>query len=135
MADWNANIISEFRENDGAVGGVFEGKPLLLLHHSGARTGTDRVSPLGYQAVEGGYAVFASKGGADSNPDWYYNLMANPDTKIEVGSEVIPVTARELTGEERATVWEPWKEFWPQFADYEAGTDRVIPVILLERRA
>jgi deazaflavin-dependent oxidoreductase (nitroreductase family) len=76
VSDWNANIIEEFRGNEGRIGGHFEGWPLLLLHHTGAKTGTERVNPLAYQAVDGGYAVFASKSGATDNPDWYHNLVA-----------------------------------------------------------
>ncbi len=81
MSDWNAGIIDEFRENEGRVGGMFEGAPLLLLHHVGARTETERVSPLMYQTVNEDFAIFASKAGADTNPDWFHNLMANPQTK------------------------------------------------------
>lgn len=132
MADWNTNIISEFRENSGVVGGMFEGNTLLLLHHVGAKTGTDRVSPLAYQAANGGYAIFASKAGADTNPDWYHNLLANPETTIEIGTETVAVTARVLSDEERQPVWEQQMIAHPQFAEYEKGTNRVIPVVLLE---
>ena len=89
MSDWNAGIIDEFRANDGRVGGMFEGAPLLLLHHVGARTGTERVSPLMYQATNGSYAIFASKAGADTNPDWFHNLVANPETWVEIGENNI----------------------------------------------
>ena len=86
MSDWNQNIIDEFRENGGKVGGMFEGAPLLLLHHLGARTRIERITPLMYQPLDGAYGVFASKGGAHSNPDWYHNVVAYPDIKIEVGT-------------------------------------------------
>ncbi len=132
VSDWNQGTIEEFRANNGRVGGVFEGAPLLLLHHVGARTGTARVNPLMYQAVDGGYAVFASKGGADSNPDWFYNLAANPQITIELGTDVIAVTARVAEGEERERIWEHQKQDRPQFADYERRTTRDIPVIVLE---
>ena len=79
--DWNAKIIEEFRANEGRVGGQFEGAPLLLLHSIGARSGKERVNPMMYQAVGDAYAVFASKGGAPSNPDWYHNLIATPDVR------------------------------------------------------
>ena len=116
------------------LGGMFEGAPLLLLHHSGARTGTQRVTPLMYQAVPGGYAVFASKAGADSNPDWYYNVTANSETKVEIGSESLSVTARVAGGEEHDAIWSRQKQEWPQFAEYEQQTARdVIPVVVLER--
>ena len=133
MSDWNQDTIEEFRINEGNVGGVFQGAPLLLLHHVGAKTGTARVSPLMYQAVDGGYAVFASKGGADSSPDWYYNLRANPDTKVEVGTDVVAVAARVVEGDERVRIWEKQKQDRPQFADYELRTTReTIPVLVLD---
>src|SRR2546428_13770032 len=84
--DWNSGIIEEFRANEGRVAGPFEGRTLLLLHHKGARTGTLRVNPLAYQALaDGTWAIFASKGGAPTNPDWYHNLRANPDAVVELG--------------------------------------------------
>jgi deazaflavin-dependent oxidoreductase (nitroreductase family) len=132
MSDWNAKIIEEFRANGGKVGGNFEGAPLLLLHSTGARSGAERVSPMMYQAVDGGYAVFASKAGADTNPDWFHNLRANPEATVEVGTETVAVTARVLSDEEREPVWETQKSRYPGFADYEQKTSRVIPVVLLE---
>jgi deazaflavin-dependent oxidoreductase (nitroreductase family) len=134
MSDWNDKIIAEFRANDGKVGGDFEGFPLLLLHHTGARSGTAYVNPVAYQAVEDGWAVFASKAGAETNPDWYHNLKAHPETSVEVGSDTVDVTSRELEGDERTVVWERQKELAPGFADYEKKTDRTIPVLLLRRR-
>jgi deazaflavin-dependent oxidoreductase (nitroreductase family) len=134
VSDWNAGIIDEFRENEGRVGGMFEGAPLLLLHHVGARTGTERVSPLMYQAVNGGFAIFASKAGAETNPDWFHNLLTNPQTKVEVGVDTKPVLARVADGEEHDLIWEQQKQAWPQFAEYERKTTRdVIPVVVLER--
>lgn len=135
MSDWNAGIIEEFRANLGVVGGVFEGKPLLLLHHTGARSGTQRVNPLMYQAVDGGYAIFASKAGADSHPDWFHNLIANPGVSIEVGTDRHDLLARVVHGEERTKIWEKQKRDYPQFAEYEEKADRVIPVIVLEPRS
>lgn len=133
MTDWNSGIIDEFKANDGEVGGIFEGKPLLLLHHTGAKTGTQRVSPLMYQRVDGVFAVFASKGGADTNPDWFHNLVANPDVSIEVGTDQIDVRARVTEGEERERIWERQKREFPQFAGYERKTSRdQIPVIVLD---
>ena len=130
--EWNQGVIDEFRANGGAVGGMFEGRPLLLLHHVGARTGIRRVSPLMYQEVQDGYAIFASKGGADNNPDWYHNLVANPLTQVEVGTGTVPVRARVVQGEERARIWTRQKREQPQFEDYESKTLRVIPVVVLE---
>ena len=85
--DFNAKIIEEFHTNEGRVGGVFEGMPLLLLHHTGAKSGQSRINPLAYQADNGRYVIFASKAGAPTNPDWYHNLKANPNVKIEVGAD------------------------------------------------
>jgi deazaflavin-dependent oxidoreductase (nitroreductase family) len=130
--DWNRNVIEEFRTNDGVVGGMFEGKPLLLLHHTGAKTGTERVNPLVYLRDGDRYVIFASKAGAPTSPDWYHNLLANPSTTIEVGIQTIPVTARVADGTEREQLWATQKDVAPQFAEYEAKTDRVIPVIVLE---
>jgi len=133
MSDWNAGIINEFRANEGRVGGMFEGAPLLLLHHTGAKTGTERVTPLMYQPVDGAYAVFASKAGADTNPDWFHNLMANPEAKVELGTATAPVHARRAEGDEHDRIWKQQKRDWPQFAEYERQTARdIIPVIVLE---
>lgn len=136
MSDWNSQIIEEFRANGGNVGGPFEGRPLLLLHHKGAKTGSERVTPLMYQAVDGGYAIFASKAGADSNPGWYHNVKANPDTRVEVGAEIVNVEARVAVGDEYERIWEKQKRDYPVFAGYEEKTDRDhIPVIVLERKS
>ena len=132
MSDWNAGIIEEFRGNDGIVGGVFEGKPLLLLHTRGAKTGKARVNPLVYQQVDDRIAVFASKAGAPDNPDWYYNLIAHPEIEIEIGTETRSLIARVAGDKERVPIWSRQKQDFPQFAEYEAGTDRTIPVIILE---
>jgi deazaflavin-dependent oxidoreductase (nitroreductase family) len=133
MSNWNSGIIDEFRANGGQVGGGFEGKPLLLLHHKGARTGTERVSPLMYQQLDGAYAIFASKGGADTNPDWFHNLVANPKVTIEIGTDKVDVTARIARGREQDEIWERQKSEYPQFAAYEQKTPREqIPVIVLD---
>ena len=137
VADGNQQIIEEFRANEGRVGGHFEGRTLLLLHHRGARTGTERVNPLAYQRLsDSSVAVFASMGGAPRNPDWYHNLRANPDATVEIGTESFPVTARVAEGEERDEIWERQKRDWPGFAEYEEKTKgiREIPVIVLDTR-
>ena len=133
MNDWNQKVIEEFRANDGKVGGDFEHLSLLLLHHTGAKSGVERVNPLAYQRVGDSLAVFASKGGAPTNPDWFHNLVAHPDVSIEVGSESHSVTARVASGEERERIWAAQKEAFPNFAQYEeqAGA-RQIPVVVLE---
>ena len=132
--DFNTAIIDEFRANDGNVGGGFKGAPMLLLHSKGARSGVERVNPMVYQQVGDDYVVFASKGGRPTNPDWYHNLVANPDATIEVGSDTIPVTARAAEGEERERIWTKQKEIMPGFADYEQKTTRQIPVVILTPR-
>jgi deazaflavin-dependent oxidoreductase (nitroreductase family) len=136
MNDFNTKIIEEFRANDGKVGGGFEGAPLLLLHHRGAKTGTVRVNPLAYLPLDGAFAVFASKAGAPSNPDWYRNLKAHPETEVEVGSDTLEVTAREAVGDERRDIFDRQKVQMPGFAEYEEKTKgiREIPVIVLEPR-
>lgn len=133
MSDWNSGIIDEFRTNGGKVGGPFEGLPLLLLHHKGAKTGVERVNPLAYQDVGGAYAVFASKSGADTNPDWYHNLKANPDVAVEIGTDKFDARARIAKGEERVEIWERQKRNIPAFAEYEKKTARSqIPVFILD---
>ena len=138
MSNWNERVIAEFRSHGGRVGGSFEGAPLLLLHSTGARSGQERVNPMMYQAVGDAFAVFASKAGADTNPDWFHNLRAHPDVTVEVGDgervETLSVTARVLDDAEREPIWATQKERYPGFADYETKTSRVIPVVLLERR-
>ncbi len=130
-ADFNAQIIEEFRANEGRVGGIFQDSTLLLLHHTGARSGVSRVNPLGYMRDGGRYVVFASKGGAPSNPDWYYNLKANPNATIEVGTDTLDVVASEATGEEHERLYGTQAERVPQFAEYQKKTERVIPVVVL----
>jgi deazaflavin-dependent oxidoreductase (nitroreductase family) len=131
-ADFNAQIIEEFHTNEGRVGGMFEGMPLLLLHHTGAKSGKSRINPLAYQSDDGRYVVFASKAGAPSNPDWYHNLKAQPNVKVEVGTDTIDVVAGEATGEERQRLYRTQVERVPQFEEYEkTAGERVIPVIVL----
>jgi deazaflavin-dependent oxidoreductase (nitroreductase family) len=133
MSDWNTSIIEEFRANAGKVGGPFEGAPMVLLHTTGAKSGAERVNPLVYQPVGDDIAIFASKGGAPDNPDWFHNLRAHPDVDVEIGTETLPMRARITDGDERDRIWSRQKELVPGFADYEAKTSRQIPVIVLER--
>ena len=133
--DWNASIIAEFRKNHGKVGGRFEGAPLLLLHNTGARSGKPRLNPMMYLKDDNRYLVFASKGGADTHPDWYYNIKAHPDAHIEVGDEKIEVRAEEVTGPERDKLYARQASIYPGFAEYQAKTKRVIPVIALVPKA
>jgi deazaflavin-dependent oxidoreductase (nitroreductase family) len=131
MANWNDNVIEQFRTNGGRVRGF--GDALVLLHHRGAKTGTERVNPVAYQDLgNGAVAVFASKGGSPTNPDWYHNLRVNPEARIEIGTETRDVVARVAEGEERDRIWTRQKELMPGFADYEQKTSRQIPVVILE---
>ena len=132
MSDWNDKVIAEFRANGGHAES-FGDAPLLLLHTTGAKSGAERVSPMMYQQVEDGWAVFASKAGAPTNPDWYHNLKAHPEVSIEIGTDTVPVVSRELTGDERSVIWEKQKADYPRFAEYEAKTSRTIPVLVLTR--
>jgi deazaflavin-dependent oxidoreductase (nitroreductase family) len=132
--DWNKKIIEEFRANGGKVGGPFEGAPMILVHHTGARTGTERVTPLvTFPEDDGRYVIVASKAGAPTNPDWYHNLKAHPRTSVEVGTETFPVEVVELEGDERESVWTRVKEASPGFAEYEKKTTRTIPLLRLVR--
>jgi deazaflavin-dependent oxidoreductase (nitroreductase family) len=131
MADFNSQVINEFRENGGTVGGMFEGRPMILVHHVGARSGEERVTPLVYLADGDRYVIFASKAGAPENPSWYHNLKAHPETRVEVGDETIEVTAAEATGEERQRLFDAQVAVQPQFGEYQAKTERQIPVIVL----
>ena len=134
--DFNAGIIKEFRENDGKVGGPFGQLTLVLLHTTGAKSGTERVNPLAANILDDGrVVVFATKAGATTHPDWYHNLLAHPDVSIEIGSETREVRSQTAKGDERAAIWGPWTAQAPMFAEYEqkAG-DREIPVVILEAR-
>lgn len=132
MSDWNSQVIEEFRANAGQVGGQFAGAPLLLLHTVGAKSGQTRVSPVMYQKVGGGYAVFASKGGAPTNPDWYHNLLAQPRVQAEIGADTVDLVARVAGTDERERIWTAQKAAYPGFAEYEQKTTRQIPVVVLE---
>jgi deazaflavin-dependent oxidoreductase (nitroreductase family) len=130
--DWNTKIIDEFRANGGEIGGPFEGAPMLLLHTTGARSGEERVNPMMYQDLGDAVAVFASKAGAPTNPDWYHNLLAHPEVSAEIGTETRRFRARIADGGERERIWSKQKHDYPGFADYEVKTDRQIPVVVLE---
>ncbi|WBB71224.1 nitroreductase family deazaflavin-dependent oxidoreductase [Micromonospora sp. WMMD1128] len=132
MSDWNDKIIEEFRANGGQVGGQFAGAPLLLLHTVGAKSGQPRVHPMMYQKLDGGWAVFASKAGAPTNPDWYHNVRAQPRVRAEIGTDTVELVARVADGDERERIWSAQKAAYPGFADYERKTSREIPVVVLE---
>jgi deazaflavin-dependent oxidoreductase (nitroreductase family) len=135
VSDWNAKIIEEFRANEGRVGGNFEGATMLLLHTYGRKTGRERINPLVYLPDGDRFVIIASKGGAPTNPDWYFNLLAKPDVEIEVGTETIPVHAVEITDDaEHDALYARQVERRSSFGEYVKMTDRRIPVIALERR-
>jgi deazaflavin-dependent oxidoreductase (nitroreductase family) len=133
LKDFNRQIIEEFRANQGKVGGRWEGVPMVLLTTSGAKTGRPHTTPL--VCLEDGdrIAVFASKGGAPTHPEWYLNLRANPDATLEIGVQKYPVRARITSGEERDRLFQKQASLIPAFGDYQQRTTRTIPVILLER--
>ena len=131
VSDFNAQVIEEFRATGGSVSGWFEDKDVLILHTSGARSGLKRLAPLVYRREGDRIFVFASKGGSDTNPDWYHNLKADPTVTVEIGSDTSTNTAIEIVGEERDAIYARQAAALDNFATYQAGTDRVIPVIEL----
>lgn len=135
LNDWNSKIIDEFRSNHGRVGGQFEGAPLLLLTTTGAKSGQQRVHPVMYMLDDGTVYVFASKGGAPSNPAWFHNLLAHPNVIVEIGPEKFDATARVITGPEHDRIYAEQARRYPGFAEYQEKTSRLIPVVALDRAA
>ena len=129
----NMKLVDEFRANDGKVGGWFEGKALLLLHTQGAKTQQERVNPLAYVKDGNRYVVIASKGGAPTNPDWYYNVVANPLVTVEVGTEKFQARAEVAKEPERTRLFDKMVDVNPNFAEYRKKTARRIPLIVLTR--
>jgi deazaflavin-dependent oxidoreductase (nitroreductase family) len=134
FANFNKNLIEEFRANGGKVDGIFANAPLLIVTSKGAKSGREHTFPIVYTREGDNYVIIASKGGAPSNPHWYHNLVANPDVTIEVGTEQMPVRAREAKGEERDRLFRAQADLMPNFDDYQKNTTRVIPVFVLEPR-
>ncbi len=133
--NWNQGIIDEFRANQGKVGGRFEGKTLLLLHTTGAKSHKPHVNPAAYVKDGDRYVVIASMGGAPTNPDWYYNIVANPAVTVEVGTEEFQANGKVIKDEpERTRLYNKMADMMPAFNDYRQKTSRVIPVIVLERK-
>jgi deazaflavin-dependent oxidoreductase (nitroreductase family) len=130
-ADFNTQVIEEFRAKGGKAGGMFEGMPLVLVHNVGAKSGKEYVTPLVYLHDGDNYVIFASKGGAPENPGWYHNLKAEPNVPIEVGDQKLDVVATEARGDERDRLYSAQEAAQPQFAEYATKTDRKIPVIVL----
>jgi deazaflavin-dependent oxidoreductase (nitroreductase family) len=131
--NFNEKTIKEFRANGGKVGGWFDGQTLLLVHHKGVKSGIERVTPLVYQQVGDSYAVFASYAGAPDDPQWFRNLVANPDTTAEIGAGTVKVRARVAGPGERGPIWSKQTSAMPNFAEYEtSAAPREIPVVLLD---
>jgi deazaflavin-dependent oxidoreductase (nitroreductase family) len=133
MNDFNRAIVEEFRTNEGRVGAPFEGAPVLLLTSTGAKSGERRTTPVMYLPDGERMVIFASKGGAPTNPAWYHNLLANPHATVEVGPETVDVNAVVTSGEDRERLFNRQAELYPQFAEYARKTTREIPVVALER--
>jgi deazaflavin-dependent oxidoreductase (nitroreductase family) len=131
--NWNQAIIDEFRANSGNVGGYFAGKTLLILHSIGAKSGEKRINPVAYVKDGDKYVIIASKGGAPTNPDWFYNLLAHPLVTVEVGTEQFQARAEEVKEPERTRLYQKMVAVNPGFAEYERKTTRVIPVFTLTR--
>jgi len=139
MNEWNKQVIAEFRANEGKVGGQFEGAPVVLMHHHGRKSGTEFVNPVMYLQDESDpdtIYVFASKGGAPTDPDWYHNLLADDAATVEVGVETYPVTVTEIVGPDRDRIYAEQVSRYPGFGEYEVQTAgiRTIPVLALTRR-
>ena len=130
-AEFNTQVIEQFRANAGRVGGQFEGMDLLLLHHIGAKSSASRINPLAYLRDGGRYVIFASQAGGPTHPAWYHNLKAHPAVTIEVGSQSLDVLASEANGAERDRLYAAQAARLPQFAEYARRTERVIPVVIL----
>jgi len=133
MNDWNKKIIEEFRANEGKVGGQFASMELLLLHTTGAKSGLPRINPVACMADGDRYIIIASKAGAPTNPDWYYNLVAHPKVSVEVGTEQFQALARVAAEPERTELFNKVAAKYPGFAEYQRKTTRVIPVVILAR--
>jgi deazaflavin-dependent oxidoreductase (nitroreductase family) len=133
MADFNKQVIEEFRANGGKGTGMFEGTPLLLLTTTGVKSGQPRIAPLIYTTDGDRLVIIASKGGAPTHPDWYHNIAANPDVTVEVGTETFPARAEIAAEPERTRLFNRVMEIWPPLRQYEQNTERTMPVIILSR--
>ncbi len=131
--EWNKQVIAEFRANGGKVGGQFAGASMILVHHFGAKSGVERVSPMVYFPDGDRMLIVASAAGSPKNPDWYHNLRAHPEVSVEVGTETFPVVVEELPPAERDRKWAEITAAAPGFAEYQKKTSRVIPVLALTR--
>jgi deazaflavin-dependent oxidoreductase (nitroreductase family) len=129
--DWNRAVVEEFRANQGKVGGMWEGRPLLVLTTTGAKSGQARTNPVMYMREGDRVFVFASKGGAPTHPDWYHNLLAHPDVTVEIDGQTYQAVAKSVTGAEHDAIYAHWAQMYPQFREYQEKTNRTIPVIEL----
>jgi deazaflavin-dependent oxidoreductase (nitroreductase family) len=134
VQDWNRGTIEEFRANGGKVGGYWEGKPLLLLTTTGARSGQRHTNPVMYLRESDRLFIFGSKSGASTHPDWYHNLLAHPEVTVEILDQTYDAIAKQVTGTERDQIYARWADRYPQFREYQENTTRLIPVIELVRR-
>jgi deazaflavin-dependent oxidoreductase (nitroreductase family) len=134
MSDWNKSVIEEFRANDGKVGGHFADRTLMLLHTTGAKSGLERVNPVVTMKDGDRWVIIASKGGADTHPDWYHNLLANPGVGVEVGTEQFQALATVAQERERSELYDKVAAINPFFAEYQRKTKRIIPVVVLTRK-
>jgi deazaflavin-dependent oxidoreductase (nitroreductase family) len=133
MKDINKQVIEEFRANGGKAGGMFEGAPLILLTTTGAKSGQPRIAPLVYTTDGDRIVIIASKGGAPTHPDWYHNIVANPDVTVELGTEKFPARAEIAAEPERTRLFNAQADIMPNFYEYQQNTDRTIPVITINR--
>ncbi len=131
--EWNRQVIEEFRANEGKVGGFFENATLLLLHTTGAKSGKERINPLMYIEDGDRYVIVASAAGAQNHPDWYYNVVANPEVGVEMGTDEFQARASVAGEPERTDLYAAVSERYPNFIEYQEKTDRVIPVLTLDR--
>ena len=131
--EFNRTVIDEFRETGGKASGIFEGAPMILITHKGAKSGKEYTTPLVHTRDGDSYVIIASKGGAPQYPQWFRNLVANPDVTVEVGTERFPARARVAEGDERARLFRAQADLMPNFDEYAKATTREIPVVVLER--
>jgi deazaflavin-dependent oxidoreductase (nitroreductase family) len=131
--EFNRNIIDEFRSNGGKVSGMFAGAPLVLVTHTGAKSGQRRTTPVVYTTDGDRIVIIASKGGSPENPAWYHNLVAHPEVTVELPGETFPARATEVTGDERDRLFQAQADLMPNFAEYQSKTNRTIPVFVIER--
>lgn len=127
--------VRRYLETDGAVGHEWNGVTTLVLTTTGRKSGEQRRSAMIYGEHDGAYVVIASQGGAPTHPNWYHNLTANPEVEVQVGADRFKARARTAEGEERDRLWSVMTGVWPNFDVYQTRTDRIIPVVVLERVA